>query len=340
MRLSRILACFAVSMLLAAASAAQLRQVAIVEIPGRPGFDAVAFSGKFLLIAHTAANTLDVFDPARRRVVAQVKDLNAPRGLAVDAEQQRLYVANAGNNTISVVSSGDWKILDTIQLSAEPDALLLVPQRDALYVSLPRHQALASIDLKSRQAREIPLNTNPARLSFDRKRNLVYVSAHGGAAEIIALDAGNAVAHRFRLNATQPTGMALDAEADHLYVAVRAAVLAIDPTSGTEIARVPSSSGTDTLWYDENTRSIFAASEDGAVNMIRADAGRYYSEDEFKTQVKGHTLAFDASRQFVYMPGGREGRSKLVIVKRVENPNSQSAAVVTPPATPAPQGSN
>ena len=107
MRLSRILACFAVAMLLAAASAAQLRQVAIVEIPGRPGFDAVAFSGKFLLIAHTAANTLDVFDPARRRVVAQVKDLNAPRGLAVDAEQQRLYVANAGNNTISVVSSGD-----------------------------------------------------------------------------------------------------------------------------------------------------------------------------------------------------------------------------------------
>src|SRR5205823_2603490 len=76
MRLSRILACFVVSMLLAAASAAQLRQVAIVEIPGRPGFDAVAFSGKFLLIAHTAANTLDVFDPARRRVVAQVKDLN------------------------------------------------------------------------------------------------------------------------------------------------------------------------------------------------------------------------------------------------------------------------
>src|SRR2546421_7796792 len=78
MRLSRILACLVVSMLLAAASAAQLRQVAIVEIPGRPGFDAVAFSGKFLLIAHTAGNTLDVFDPARRRVVAQVKDLNAP----------------------------------------------------------------------------------------------------------------------------------------------------------------------------------------------------------------------------------------------------------------------
>ena len=134
--------------------------------------------------------------------------------------------------------------------------------------------------------------------------------------------------------------MALDTEADHLYLAVRAAVLALDPNSGIEIARVPSSSGTDTLWYDENTRSIFAASEDGAVNMIRADAGRYYSEDEFKTQVKGHTLAFDANRQFVYMPGGREGRSKLVIVKRVENPNSQSAAVSPAAAPPAPQGSN
>src|SRR2546423_826541 len=138
MRISRLLGTFLVLVMLAAASAAQLRQIAIVEIPGRPGFDAMAFSGKLLLIAHTAADTLDVFDPARRRVVAQVKGLSSPRGLAVDGEQQLVYVANAGNHTVAVISSNDWKILDSIQFQAEPDALLLVPQRGALYVSLPR----------------------------------------------------------------------------------------------------------------------------------------------------------------------------------------------------------
>src|SRR5207237_4299260 len=67
MRLSRILACFVVSMLLAAASAAQLRQVAVVGIPGRPCFVAVSLWGKCLLIARAAAHPFDVFDPPRRR---------------------------------------------------------------------------------------------------------------------------------------------------------------------------------------------------------------------------------------------------------------------------------
>jgi len=33
-------------------------------------------------------------------------------------------------------------------------------------------------------------------------------------------------------------------------------------------------------------------------------------------------LAYDPARNFVYVPGGREGRSKLVILRRVENPNT------------------
>jgi len=63
-----------VLLLLSVASAAQLKQVAVIEIPGRPGFDAMAFSGKYLLIAHTGAGTVDLFldvrDGAAHRVVA------------------------------------------------------------------------------------------------------------------------------------------------------------------------------------------------------------------------------------------------------------------------------
>src|SRR5215470_19472104 len=89
---------------------AQLRQIAMIEIPGQPGFDAAVFADKYLVIAHSAANTLDIFDPAKRRVVAQVKDLSNPRGLAVDVENAKVYVANAGNSTIAVISSKDWQI--------------------------------------------------------------------------------------------------------------------------------------------------------------------------------------------------------------------------------------
>src|SRR5215471_17344178 len=107
----------------AAVVPAQLRQIAMIEMPGQPGFDTAVFVDKYLVIAHSAANALDIFDPARRRVIAQVKDLSDPRGMAVDAESSRIYVANVGNNTVSMISTQSWKVEDTIKLPVPADSL-------------------------------------------------------------------------------------------------------------------------------------------------------------------------------------------------------------------------
>jgi DNA-binding beta-propeller fold protein YncE len=311
-------------MLLTAASAAQLRQIAIVEIPGPPGFGAVAFAGRYLLISHTAANTLDIFDPTRRRVIAQIKDLSGPRGIAVDEEQGKIYIANSANKTVAVVSTQTWKVEKTIALDSPPDWLLLVPQRGALLATNWHERGISSIKLETGDITSIPLNGIPQSLAYDRQQETVFVSLQGDSG-IIGIGPDNKVAQHFEVKGPEPTGLAFDSQSNHLYVAVRGAVLVLDPASGAEVARVPSPESTDSLWYDPDTHSVYAAAEDGSVNMIRAEGGRYFSEDELKTQVKGHTLAFDSGRKFVYMPGGREGRSKLVILKRVEGNGVQSA---------------
>lgn len=324
MRVPKLLASFLVAMLFTAASAAQLRQVAMIEIPGPPGFGALAFAGKYLLISHTAANTLDIFDPARRRVIATIKGLSAPRGIAVDEEQGRIYIANSGSNNVAMINTRTWKIDKTFQVTAPPDSLLLVPQRQRLYAGSWHQRSLSTVDLDSGQVESIALNGIPQSLAYDRAQDLLFASLQGDAA-VVGLNRQNQVARKFGVNAPEPTGLAMDPQSSKLYVAVRGAVLVLDPQNGTEIARVPSPVSTDTLWYDADTHSIYAAAEDGSVNMIRADGGHYASEDELKTQVKGHTLAFDPGRSYVYMPGGREGRSKLVILRRVENPASRSS---------------
>ena len=332
MRVAKFLASFLVAMLLTAASAAQLRQIAIVEIPGPPGFGSVAFAGKYLLISHTAANTLDIFDPARRRVIAQVKDLSAPRGIAVDTEQGRIYVANSGNNTVALISTRTWKVENSFTLPSSPDAVLLVPQRQSLYVTSAHDRQLSSVHLETGKIDSIAVNGLPQSLAYDRPQDLVFVSLQGDSA-IVGLDAQNQVARRFQINAPLPTGLAFDEQANRLYVAVRGAVLVLDPTNGSELARVASSESTDTLWYDPDTRSVYAAAEDGSVNMIRADGAKYISDDELKTPVKGHSLAFDPGRGFVYMPGGHEGRSKLVILRRIASPGTSTAQKQDPRAS-------
>jgi YVTN family beta-propeller protein len=336
MRGTKFLASFLLLTLFAAASAAQLRQVAMIDIPGRPGFDGLAFVGKLVVMSHGGAGTLDVFDPARRRVIVQVPGMSNPRGIAVDAAAGKVYVANAGNNTIAVVNTSTWKAEDSIALPASPDALLWVPERKTLYAGHELNQSISAVSPGAGgEVSTIAVGGTPEKMVFDPGRNLLFAAIED-TAEIIAIDSANRVVHRFKLKASLPTGLAFDPQGNRLYVAVRAAVLALDPDSGAELARVPSAPGTDSLWYDQSTHSVYAAAGDGSVNMIRTADNKYFSEHELKTQVKGHTLAYDSGRSFVYMPGGREGRSKLVILKRYEGAPTQEAGK-NPRTTPLAQ---
>lgn len=338
----RLLLFTVVLFLLPGAMAAQLRQIAIIDIPGRPGFDTLAWANGQLVIAHTGADTVDVFDPVKRRLVAQVPDIPSPRGIAVDASSGRVYVASAGGNRIVVLDAKTWKVAQSLPLEVSPHALLLLPDGNRLYTANRRNGSVSLIRTDQAQVRAtIAVGGIPQQMAYDSDRQLVLVTVQDRA-EVVAIDSNNAIAKRFKLAGSQPTGIAIDTQRRRLYVAVRYAVVVLDADSGAEVARVPTSAGTDVLWFDASNRTLFAGAGNGSVNMIRIEDGRYTSEHEFNSEVRGHSLAFDPTRKMVYLPGGREGRSKLVILRRVENPGApanargslpaQSGATTTPQA--------
>ena len=47
---------------------------------------------------------------------------------------------------------------------------------------------------------------------------------------------------------------------------------------------------------------------------MRAD-GKLRAVDELATDVKGYSVAYDAEHKLLFFPGGREGRSKLLLLK-------------------------
>jgi len=310
--------------MLVLASAGQLRQVAIIDIPGRPGFDTVAWADGKLVIAHTGADKVDVFDPAKRRVVAQIADMKAPRGIASDAQAGKVYIANSGANSIAVLDTKTWTVANTIALANSPNALLLAPD-GRLYVSNWRNASLTVVDTaKGGEVAKIALGGIPQQMVWDPAQQGVFVTIEDQGT-VALVSAGDEVTQRYKLAASQPTGLALDGKQRRLYVAVRFAILVLNADTGAEMARIPAAGGTDTLWFDESNRTLYAADSSGSVNMIATDNNRFVSEHELKTDVKGHTLAYDPEKKMVYIPGGREGRSKLVILKRTENPTAVPA---------------
>ncbi len=316
--------CLILSLLLFCGSvlASDLRQVGMVNVPGAPGFVDLAFCNGMLLMTHPGASALDVYDPAKRRVLAQVTGLQSPRGIAVDQPAGRVYVANHDSKSIAVISTDGWKVVDSIGLPGNPDALLLDGSGKLFWTDADAG-TISLLDLHTKQdVAQTDVAGTPRDLAYDSARKVVFLTLQD-VHQVIAVDLNAKVINRFTLNASQPTGLVYDPQYHELYVAVRYAVLAVSADTGAEIDRVAAPAGVDQLWLDPQAQTLYAASE-GSLLTINAK-GKLSVADEITPQVKGHAVAYDAERNMVLLPGGREGKSRLLIFRAL-SPRAQPGA--------------
>jgi DNA-binding beta-propeller fold protein YncE len=299
---------------------AKLREIALLDIPGRPGFETLAFAKGYLVMAHNGASTVDIFDPAKRRFVAQISGIVSARGVAVDDASGRVYIADAGTNSIDVVNTSNWQVEDRIALSRAPENLMLVPGTTNIIATNPYARSLTLVSRQiNREMQVVDVGGDPDLMAYDPIRNAVFVTLEDQntvVAYSVSLERDAKPISTIKLNGSQPTGIVLEPTSRTLFVAVRFAVLAVDADSGTELSRVPVAGGTDRLWLDSAGGALYGASSDGTVTTVKVDGRKLTYESEIKTDVKGHSLAFDPERKLIYVPGGREGKSKMVILKQ------------------------
>jgi DNA-binding beta-propeller fold protein YncE len=367
--------------------AGKLRQVAVLDLPGAPGFESAVFANARLVITHEGADTVEIFDPVKRRLIAQVNGVLSPRGLAVDDAAGMVYIASAKAKSIVVVNSTNWRVEGMIGLRNVPENVLVVPGANELLVTNPRDHSIAvvpsgAVGQKMAERSIIDVHGKPAGIAWDAQRNVAYVALEDRS-EIISINPANAgpitaavnpgenrsasaiaapapiaptaptaptatptspsavdsteksssatevsdpsIGKHIKLAASLPTALAYEPSSQRLFVAVRYAVLAIDSESGAEQSRVAAPGGTNGLWLDAPSNTIYASSEDGSISVINVRAGGLASQAEYRGEIRGHTLAYDPAKKVMFLTGGRDGKSKLVILKEMD-------AVITPSA--------
>jgi len=313
--------------------AAKLRQVALIDLTGSPGFNQVTMANGQVVITRPGTNTIEIFSPVKRRVVARISQINDPRGMAVDDEGGMLYVALAGNNSIIAVDTRSWKVEKIIPVEHRPDRLLWVPQNKTLYATSVLDRTLSAINLQTgSEGNVLELNALPQDLVYDPAKHAIVLSLQDQN-QIALIDSSNKITGRYKLVASEPTGLALDEDRRRLYVAVRYAVLALNADTGQELARIPAPGGTDALVLDPGGNLLYAAAGDGSVLAI--DLNKNVVDHELPTDVKGFSIAYDPAHHMIFLPGGREGRSKMVILSPsgvAETPKTQNVAS-PPPGT-------
>ena len=311
-RLSRLI--FVFLLLSALAVGERLRQVAMIDLAGQPGFDAVGIANGALLMAHSAANSVDIFDLSKRRVIARVEHVRGASGIAVDEKNQRVFLSSPDRESIVVISSESWDVQKVIPVKVPVESILYVPGNNRLYLANSRDQSLAYIDFaQNNEVKTADAGGMPERMVFDPTKNLIYVSLQEKR-QIGVYDLDLKPQAFWTVKGSQPTGMALDPSGRRLYVAVRYAVVALNADTGAELNRVGAPAGVDSLWLDAPDKKLLAASG-GTVCIMSIVPNGLSRGDELNIDVRGHSLAYDPETKLIYLPGGREGRSKLLILK-------------------------
>ena len=164
-----------------------------VDVPGYPLAVAALANGTKVYVSSEQRGTVTVVDPAAGTTLREIATGTQPMALALDRAQRRLFVANAGSDTVSIIDTGTDRVTRTLLLrpddarglpGATPTSLALAPDEKRLYVTLGDMNAVAVVDLpRGTLAGYVPVGWYPtaAVVSPDGRR-LFVANAKGVAA--------------------------------------------------------------------------------------------------------------------------------------------------------------
>ncbi len=101
-----------------------------------------------LWVANPETNTVSatyVYGDAKTPM-AEIAVGAEPRNLAVSPDGQYVFVANAGGNTLTVISTGTLKAVGTVNVGTEPYGLAFTPSGKKLYVANARSNTVSVVD--------------------------------------------------------------------------------------------------------------------------------------------------------------------------------------------------
>ncbi len=148
---------------------------------------------KKVYVASERDGVVSVLNVVKPDAPARTKDIKVgdhPMALLLDKTQQRLFVANASSDSLTVIETATDRIVRTLPLrptngsrlpGMTPTGLALSPDESRLYVTLGDWNALAVLDLKNNAVTGyIPVGWYPTAVVVSRDGSRLFVSSAKG----------------------------------------------------------------------------------------------------------------------------------------------------------------
>jgi YVTN family beta-propeller protein len=257
------------------------RSVILPNISGK--FDHFAFdpAAKRLFVAATGSHSVEVVDLSTGSVIQSIPGLSKPHGLAWVPETSSLYVADGALAELRVYKGSPLALAGTIKLSNDADDMVYNSTLHRLYVghggSDPANPARIAVVDTTHFAliANVSVASHPEALDLDEGGQRVFANI-AGSNEVAVIDAStDAIAAHWKLTkAADNVPMAYDSEHNLLFVACRkpGMLIAIDASTGNELASAQADAGADDLFYDAVLKRVYVIAGSGVVDVYQVDA--------------------------------------------------------------------
>ncbi|HEV2490986.1 MAG TPA: hypothetical protein VGT03_14360 [Candidatus Acidoferrales bacterium] len=277
-----------------AQQAAPLRLMHTTMLPGVHGridhFD-VDVAGQRLFMSALGNNTLEVFDLRADKLIHTISGLREPQGVTYAPDSNRIFVANGDDGTVRIFDGSTYALLNTLHFSTDADDTRYDAATKRVIVGYgdEKDAGLAILDSAAGNLlATIKLPAHPESFQLEESGPLIFTNIPDANNVVVVVDRNEKrIVASWRLGGAQDNfPMALDDANHRLFIGCRtpAEVLVLNTASGRILARVPSVTHADDLWYDAAHKRIYVSGGGGFITVIaQQDADHYQRIAQIKT---------------------------------------------------------
>jgi YVTN family beta-propeller protein len=269
-----------------------------------------------------------VFNPATRKVYAVDKSRDAifitnqaanltssvrvgrePVAIAVNPATNRVYVANAGSGTVSVVDGQNDSIFATVSVGALPYVLAVSEVTNRIYVSNTFRDLLTIIDGTTNTTKTVKTGSADA-IAIDSKAGKVYLLGYEDS-NLNVLDEASGELSKIQIG-MHAWSMALNQATNTLYVTLvgSAAVVAWDEKSRSRTT-IPTGAIPCAVAVNPLTNTAYVVNyQDNSVTVI--DGARHVAISTVRVGEYPQAIAVDSKANLIYV-ANTHGNSVTVI---------------------------
>jgi YVTN family beta-propeller protein len=193
-----------------------------IPVGTEPNSVAVSPDGRWVYVTNNKSNNVSVIDAAKWTTVATVPVGDFPDGLAVD-RAGRVYVANAGDETLSVLEPGGVPALDKpLRTGSKAYGIAVNPDGSRVYLADYDRDAVSVFEPDTRKIIAlVAVGDKPVGIELSHDGKNLYV-ANSGSDTVSTIDtATNTVEGEPAHVGLAPIGLASSADDSRIYVAER-----------------------------------------------------------------------------------------------------------------------